>query len=219
MQQEMPDLRQFVKFGRKIVAVGRNYKAHAAELGNAVPEDPLLFLKPTTSYIEQGQSIVVPSRCSELHHEVELGVVIGRGGKDIPEPLATSHIGGYTLALDMTARDLQNEAKKKGYPWSVAKGYDTFCPVSHFISPDKIELGDTRLWLKVDGQMKQDGNTRDMVFSVPYLISFISRIFTLEVGDVILTGTPEGVGPVKPGQTITAGIGGGVVEVTFPVVK
>lgn len=146
-------------------------------------------------------------------------MVIGRGGKDIPEPLATSHIGGYTLALDMTARDLQNEAKKKGYPWSVAKGYDTFCPVSHFISPDKIELGDTRLWLKVDGQMKQDGNTRDMVFSIPYLISFISRIFTLEVGDVILTGTPEGVGPVKPGQTITAGIGGGVVEVTFPVVK
>eukprot|EP00731_Ephydatia_muelleri_P035596 Em0139g6a len=119
----------------------------------------------------------------------------------------------------MTARDLQNEAKKKGYPWSVAKGYDTFCPISRFISADKIDLGDTRLWLKVDGEMKQDGNTKDMVFSVPYLISFISRIFTLETGDVILTGTPEGVGPVKPGQTITAGIGGGVVEVTFPVVQ
>ena len=161
----------------------------------------------------------VPPQCTELHHEVELGVVIGRGGKNIPETSAASHIGGYTLALDMTARDLQNEAKKKGYPWSVSKGYDTFCPVSSFISPDKIQLGDTRLWLKVDGVMKQDGNTRNMVFSVPYLISFISRIFTLEAGDVILTGTPEGVGPVKPGQTITAGIGGDVVEVTFPVVQ
>jgi acylpyruvate hydrolase len=158
----------------------------------------------------------VPPKCSELHYEVELGVVIGKEGKNIPESSAMSHIGGYTLALDMTARNIQSAAKKKGHPWSVAKGYDTFCPVSNFISKESIALDNTRLWLKVDGQLKQDGNTKDMVFSIPYLISYISQIFSLEVGDVILTGTPEGVGPVKPGQVITAGVEG-LIEMTFPV--
>lgn len=142
--------------------------------------------------------------------------MIGKEGKNIPESSALSHIGGYTLALDMTARNLQGEAKKKGHPWSVAKGFDTFCPVSGFIEKDKISLDSSKLWLKVDGDLKQDGNTKDMVFSVSHLISYISQIFSLEVGDVILTGTPEGVGPVKPGQVITAGIEG-VVEMTFPV--
>lgn len=153
-----------------------------------------------------------------MHYEVELGVVIGKGGKNIVESAALSHIGGYALALDMTARNIQGEAKKKGHPWSVAKGYDTFCPISSLIEPGRIALEDTKLWLKVDGDTKQDGSTKDMVFSIPYLISYISRIFSLEVGDVILTGTPEGVGPVKPGQVITAGIEG-VVEMSFPVVQ
>ena len=162
----------------------------------------------------------VPPQCTELHYEVELGVVIGKQGKNIPEPSAMSHIGGYTLALDMTARNLQSEAKKKGHPWSVAKGFDTFCPISRLIETEKFSmaaLADTRLWLKVDGELKQSGSTKDMVFPIPYLISFISRIFTLEEGDLILTGTPEGVGPVHAGQTITAGIEG-VVEMKFPVV-
>ena len=158
----------------------------------------------------------VPPDCSELHYEVELGVVIGKGGKAISESAAMAHVGGYTLALDMTARSIQSEAKQKGHPWSVAKGYDTFCPVSALIDPEKISLGDTPLWLKLDGVLKQRGTTKDMIFSVPFLISYISRIFTLETGDVILTGTPEGVGPAKPGQVITAGIDG-VIEVTFPV--
>ena len=158
----------------------------------------------------------VPQRCTELHYEVELGVVIGKDGKNIPESSASSYIGGYVLALDMTARNIQGEAKKKGHPWSVAKGYDTFCPISSFIEPEKISLADTKLWLKVDGDMKQNGSTKDMVFTVPHLISYISRIFTLEAGDVILTGTPEGVGPVKPGQTITAGVED-MVEMSFPV--
>ena len=131
-----------------------------------------------------------------------------------------SHVGGYALALDMTARNIQSEAKKKGHPWSVAKGFDTFCPVSRLIETEKLSmaaLADTRLWLKVDSELKQSGSTKDMVFPVSHLISFISRIFTLEEGDMILTGTPEGVGPVRPGQTITAGIEG-VVEMSFPVV-
>ena len=160
----------------------------------------------------------VPSKCTEIHYEVELGIVIGKDGKNISETSAMSYVGGYTLALDMTARSIQSEAKKKGHPWSVAKGYDTFCPVSGFIEADKIALEDCKLWLKVNGEMKQNGSTKDMIYSVPQLISYISGIFTLEAGDVIITGTPEGVGPVKPGQTVTAGIEG-VVEITFPVVS
>lgn len=160
----------------------------------------------------------MPARFSEIHYEVELGVVIGKNGKNIPEASAMSYVGGYTLALDMTARSLQAEMKKKGLPWSVAKGYDTFCPVSSFIEAEKITPGDSRLWLKVDGDLKQNGTTADMLFSVPGLISYISNIFSLEAGDLILTGTPEGVGPVKPGQTITAGIEG-VMQMTFPVVE
>ena len=149
---------------------------------------------------------------------MELGIVVGKEGRDIPESSAMDYIGGYTLALDMTARGIQSDAKKKGHPWSVAKGYDTFCPVSAFIEAQKIDLSDTKLWLKVDGTLRQNGSTKNMIFSVPYLISYISKIFRLEVGDVILTGTPEGVGPVKPGQTISAGIEG-VTEMSFPVVE
>lgn len=154
----------------------------------------------------------------ELHYEVELGLVINKEGRDIPEHSAMDYVGGYALALDMTSRDLQSAAKKSGHPWSVAKGYDTFCPVSSFVEKEKVDLSTARLWLKVDGETKQDGRTCDMIFSVPYLISYISSIMTLETGDLILTGTPEGVGPVVPGQIITAGIEG-VTEVTFPVKK
>ena len=163
-------------------------------------------------------SVQVPHRCTQLHYEVELGVVIGKTGKDLSVATAMSHVGGYTLALDMTARDIQNQAKSKGHPWSVAKGYDTFCPVSKFISPEEgLDPNNATLWLRVDGQERQRGSTRDMVFPVPNLLSYISSIFTLEAGDVVLTGTPEGVGPVTVGQTITAGIEG-VLEMEFPVV-
>ena len=159
----------------------------------------------------------IPPRVSQLHYEVELGVVIGKEGRDIPKSSAMSHVAGYAVALDMTARNLQNEAKKKGHPWSVAKGYDTFCPVSEFLSVDKLDCSRCTLWLRVDGQERQRGSTSDMIFPVPDLISYISSIFTLEPGDLVLTGTPEGVGPVVAGQTITAGVDD-LVEMTFPVV-
>ena len=143
-----------------------------------------------------------------LHHEVELGIVIGKPGRKIKEQDALNHIGGYVLALDMTARDFQDEAKKKGQPWSLAKGFDTSCPVSEFIDKDKIQSPENlNLWLKVNDKVKQNGSTSDMIFSMPYLISYISNYFTLEEGDVILTGTPEGVGPVCKGDVIEAGIG------------
>jgi len=149
----------------------------------------------------------IPIGCSSLHHEVELGIVIGKSGSQISEQDAMSHIAGYVLALDMTARDFQDEAKKKGQPWSLAKGFDTSCPVSDFIAKDALSKPESiRLWLKVNNEVKQDGNTSDMIFPIPYLISYISKYFTLEEGDVILTGTPEGVGPVTGGDVIEAGL-------------
>lgn len=159
----------------------------------------------------------IPKGCSELHHEVELGIVISKRGVDIPENKAYDYTGGYSLALDMTARDFQSEAKKKGQPWSLAKGFDTSCPVSDFIGADKIpNPQNLRVWLKVNGLTKQDGTTKDMIFSISYLISYISGFFTLEPGDLILTGTPSGVGPVRSGDVIEAGIED-LISVKFPV--
>ncbi|KAF9917839.1 Acylpyruvase fahd1, mitochondrial [Lobosporangium transversale] len=193
----------FVKTGRKIIAIGRNYSEHAKELGNAVPTSPFFFLKPPSSYITNGQSIEIPTGC-EVHHELELAVIIGKNGRDIQANEADDYISGYALALDMTARDLQEQAKKAGRPWSAAKGYDTFTPIGDFIPKEYISDHDNvDLLLQIDGVTKQQGNTRDMIFSVPTLIENVSSIMRLEEGDVILTGTPKGVGPVYPGETIT----------------
>eukprot|EP00244_Chara_vulgaris_P003829 TRINITY_DN1722_c0_g1_i2.p1 TRINITY_DN1722_c0_g1~~TRINITY_DN1722_c0_g1_i2.p1 ORF type:complete len:224 (-),score=46.11 TRINITY_DN1722_c0_g1_i2:299-970(-) len=206
-----------VKFGSKIIAVGRNYAAHAKELGNEVPKEPVLFLKPTSSYVRKGGVIEVPPGVDSLDHEVELGVVISKKGRDIPTELAMDHVAGYAVALDMTARSIQNEAKAKGLPWTVAKGYDTFTPISDFLPKKKVpSANDLELWCKVDDTLRQKGNTKDMIFDIPFLINYISTIMTLEEGDIILTGTPPGVGPVKPGQHITAGITG-YLEMSFPV--
>jgi acylpyruvate hydrolase len=180
---------KLVQMGTKIVGVGRNYAAHAKELGNALPSEPLLFLKPTSSYIREGMAIEIPHPCTALDHEVELGVVIGKKGRDIPQHAAMDHISGYALALDMTARELQAVAKQKGLPWTLAKGYDTFTPIGNFIPKTKVpSCDDLELWLEVDGKLRQKGNTKDMIFSIPVLISYISSIMTLNEGDVILTG-------------------------------
>ncbi|KAK8671155.1 hypothetical protein V6N13_037760 [Hibiscus sabdariffa] len=206
-----------LKLGTKIVAVGRNYVEHAKELGNAVPKEPVLFLKPTSSYLENGGTIEVPHPLNSLHHEVELAVVIGQKARDVPINTAMDYVGGYALALDMTAREIQSVAKSAGLPWTVAKGQDTFTPISSVFpksmvpDPDNLEL-----WLKVDGEIRQKGSTKDMTFKIPFIISYISSIMTLFEGDVILTGTPQGVGPVKVGQKITAGITG-LVDVHFDV--
>ncbi|XP_067928867.1 oxaloacetate decarboxylase, mitochondrial-like [Watersipora subatra] len=207
---DMSSAARFAEFGKKIVAVGRNYSEHAKELGNAVPAEPILFLKPTTSYITKGSPIILPKGANELHHEVELGVIISKKCKDISAADALSHIAGCTVALDMTDRVKQTELKNKGLPWSVAKGFDTSCPVGDFtpLSSMPKSLQALDIWLKVNNETKQSGNTKDMIFSVPDLVSYISGIFTLEPGDLVLTGTPAGVGPVKSGDVITAGIEG-----------
>ncbi|CAN4106251.1 unnamed protein product [Withania somnifera] len=183
--------------GSKIVAVGRNYAAHAKELGNAVPKEPVLFMKPTSSYLENGGTIEVPHPLESLDHEVELAVVISKRAKDVPED----------IAMDYSA----------GLPWTVAKGQDTFTPISSVLPQSKVpDPHDIELWLKVDGELRQKGSTRDMIFKIPYLISHISYIMTLFQGDVILTGTPKGVGPVKVGQKIDAGITG-LLDVHFDI--
>ncbi|ODO08690.1 acylpyruvate hydrolase [Cryptococcus wingfieldii CBS 7118] len=195
----------FVKTGRKIVAIGRNYADHAKELGNAVPKEPFFFLKPTSSYLVAGSGPVEIPHNVKMHHEVELGVVIGKDGRDIPASAALDHIAGYTLALDMTARNIQDKVKSKGLPWSTAKGFDTFTPVGPFIPkhflPDLAQVG---LHFTVNGTVKQSGITADMIFDIPHLISFVSSIMRLEEGDLLLTGTPKGVGQIVGGETFAA---------------
>lgn len=212
-------VQKLIQAGTKIVAVGRNYAAHAKELGNAVPAEPVLFLKPTSSYLGNGGTIEVPHPLDSLHHEVELAVVIGQKARDVPETTAMDYVGGYAVALDMTAREIQSSAKSAGLPWTVAKGQDTFTPISSVLPKSAVpDPHNLELWLKVDGEIRQKGSTKDMIFKIPYLISHISSIMTLFEGDVILTGTPPGVGPVKVGQKITAGITG-LLDVYFDIEK
>jgi len=203
----------------KIIGIGRNYAAHAKELSNPVPDkEPIIFLKPQSSYLLEGKPIIAPKNV-DVHHEIELALVMGNGGKNIPVNKANQYVMGYLLALDMTARDIQAKAKKEGHPWTIAKGFDTFCPISRFIRKSEIkDPQDVEIWLKVNGTMRQKSNTKHMIFNIPFLISYVSTIMTLEEGDVILTGTPEGVGPVVPGDTLVGGITG-LLEMKFNVVK
>ncbi|GAM21161.1 hypothetical protein SAMD00019534_043360, partial [Acytostelium subglobosum LB1] len=215
----MSNMIRFWEKGSKIVAVARNYVAHAKELGNEVPTEPFFFLKPMSSYVRQGSPIEIPRQTNDVHHEVELGVVIGKRGRDITSANAMDHVGGYTLALDLTARDLQSKAKEKQQCWTIAKGFDTFCPISDFIPKDKIaNPGNIELWLSVDGAIKQKDFTSKMIFGIPELIQFVSQVMTLEEGDVILTGTPAGVGPLKAGQKVRAGISD-VIEMEFDIIQ
>ncbi|MCK4364866.1 MAG: fumarylacetoacetate hydrolase family protein [Thermoplasmatales archaeon] len=192
----------------KLVCLARTYKKHAEEMNSEVTEDPVLFLKPASSVIFNGESIVVPKISKCLHHEVELGVVIGKKCKNVSKKDALDHVLGYLLALDITARDIQSETKKKGWPWSIAKGFDTFAPISDVVlkkdAPDPNSLD---ISLKVNGEIKQSSNTNNMVFSVERIIEFISQIMTLEPGDLIMTGTPEGVGEIKTGDVLEAELG------------
>jgi len=213
----MATRKELTKICRKIVCVGRNYTEHCTELNNPVPSKPLLFLKPPTSLLAEGNPIRIPNGCNNMHHEVELGVVIGKDGGAIAQDKAMDHVSGYVLALDMTARDFQDEAKKQGHPWLLAKCWDTFCPISDVIPKDRIaDVNNVEVELNVNGVTKQSGSTQDMIFSIPYLISYISKITKLQTGDLILTGTPSGVGPVKSGDVIECGLEG-IIKMKFCV--
>jgi acylpyruvate hydrolase len=191
----------------KIVCLGRNYSEHIRELGNEVPDRPVIFIKPSTSIIRGGEQIIIPSYSRDCHHEVELAVLIGKYGKDIPEDEAMEHVAGYGVAIDMTLRDVQSELKKKGLPWEIAKGFDTACPLSDFVPAEKVsDPHDLRITLRVNGEVRQESSTAYMMRRIPAIIRDVSTAFTLEEGDIILTGTPEGVGPVVSGDEIVAEI-------------
>lgn len=213
------NLTTFWEWGRKIICVGRNYAEHATELKNAIPTEPVLFLKPPSAYVKEGAPVLVPYYSNNLHHEVELGVVIGKQGVSISQKAAMDHVEGYALCLDMTARDMQDECKKKGMPWTLAKAFNTSCPVSDFISKERIpDPHNLKIWLKVNDQARQEGHTSSMIFSIPFLVSYISNIIALEEGDLILTGTPKGVAAVKEHDEIHAGIDG-ILSMKFMVQK
>lgn len=192
----------------KLVCLARTYRKHAEEMHTDVAEDPLLFLKPASSVIFNGGSIIVPKMSKCLHHEVELGVVIGKKCKNVSRREALDYVLGYLLALDITARDIQTEAKKKGWPWDIAKGFDTFAPISDIVLKEDIsDPNNLDLELRVNGVIRQSSNTRNMVFSVEQIIEFISGVMTLERGDLIMTGTPEGVGEIVSGDVLEASLG------------
>jgi 2-keto-4-pentenoate hydratase/2-oxohepta-3-ene-1,7-dioic acid hydratase in catechol pathway len=199
----------------KIVAVGRNYAAHAAEMGEEVPVTPLTFFKPNTSVIGPGEAIIYPAASRQVDFEGELAVVIGRICKEVPVSRVPEVIFGYTVANDVTARDLQ----KTDGQWARAKGYDTFCPLGPWITTHQRldEVAALAIRTTVDGEARQDGTTSDMVFTIPELVAYISSYTTLLPGDVILTGTPEGAGPVLPGQQVSIEIEG-IGTLTNPVV-
>ena len=193
----------------KVLCIGRNYSDHIRELGNATPEAPVIFIKPASSVIGEGEAIVIPPYSHDCHHEAELALLIGRRGKNIPEDRAMEYIAGYGVGIDLTLRDVQSELKKKGLPWEIAKGFDTACPLSTFVeASDVADPQDLRILLAVNGRIRQDGNTSMMIHRIPALIRHMSGIFTLDPGDVILTGTPAGVSRIVPGDHLVAEIPG-----------
>lgn len=201
----------------KIVCLARNYAEHAKELGNETPVAPVLFMKPASSVIGDGEAVRIPAYSQECHYEVELALLIGSGGSCITVEKAMEHVAGYGVAIDMTLRDVQNGLKGKGLPWEIAKGFDTACPLSDFVAVSAVE-DPHNLYLKlaVNGEIHQNGCSSDMINRIPAIIAHISSIFTLSAGDIILTGTPAGVGPVVAGDVMTAEITS-VGKLTIPV--
>lgn len=196
----------------KIVCVGRNYPEHARELGNEVPREPLIFLKPLSSLIASGDNILYPAFSQRVDYEGEIGIVIGRRARNVKAGAAMEYVLGYTCVNDVTARDLQ----KKDGQWTRGKGFDTFCPVGPCLThKEDLDLASVRLRTRVNGEIKQDGAAVEMMFGIGDIIEFVSAFMTLEPGDLIATGTPPGVGPLEPGALVQVEVDGvGVLENT-----
>ncbi len=197
----------------KVVGIGRNYAAHAAEMGGEVPEEPLMFLKPNTSVVGPGDPVFYPRQTENLHFEGELAVVIGRICRDVPKEKWADVVHGFTVGNDVTARDLQ----KKDGQFTRAKGFDSFCPLGPWVETE-LDVSDLRVQTFLNGEVKQDGRTSDLIFDVPTLIAYVTSVMTLLPGDVILTGTPEGVGPMEVGDEVEISIQG-IGNLTNKVVK
>ncbi|MCE9870064.1 fumarylacetoacetate hydrolase family protein [Hafnia alvei] len=193
----------------KVVCVGSNYGDHIKEMGGMQAPEPVLFIKPETALCDIRQPVAIPKDFGSVHHEIELAILIGTPLKQANEDRVARAIAGYGVALDLTLRDIQAECKKAGRPWEKAKAFDGSCPISGFIS--ESEFGDPQnaeLSLSINGAIRQQGNTRDMITPILPLISYMSRYFTLRAGDIILTGTPQGVGPLVSGDMLTLSING-----------
>lgn len=203
---------------RTIYCIGRNYEQHAKELGNPVPKIPLVFLKPLGTICYDQEQIELPVQSNDVHFEAEIVVAISKTGKFIQHDKVNDHIAGYGVGIDFTARDIQNLAKKKGQPWSIAKGFDQFAPVSTFIPVSEMEdPSNMDLKLFQNGFVKQHGNSSEMIFPIPNLITFLSQVFTLHPGDLIFTGTPEGVGPVSSGDTLEVVLNNGITKLNVNI--
>jgi 2-keto-4-pentenoate hydratase/2-oxohepta-3-ene-1,7-dioic acid hydratase in catechol pathway len=189
----------------KILCLGQNYAAHAKQMKADTPTVPVVFLKPSTALLDTGGTVRLPVMSRDVHHEVEMVIVIGKSGSRIDTRQAMDVVAGYAVGLDMTMRDVQADAKKRGHPWAVAKGFDTSAPLSPAVPKDLIADPHTLdISLRVNGSIRQSSNTGLMLFRVPDIIAYLSSVFTLEEGDLIFTGTPEGVGPVRPGDILEA---------------
>jgi len=193
----------------KIICIGRNYAEHAKELNNAIPSEPVFFMKPDTALLKDGEPFYYPDITKDLHHEIEIVIKINKVGKHIDEQFAHKYYDEIGLGIDFTARDLQSECKAKGLPWEKAKAFDNSAPIGKFISKDKLgDLSAIEFELKINGQSRQIGNTKDLLFSFDQIISYVSKYVTLKVGDLIYTGTPSGVGAVVIGDKIEGYIKG-----------
>lgn len=201
----------------KIIGIGWNYRSHLAETNAELPKEPIVFLKPSSCLIGDGDDITIPEGVGEVHYEGELALIIGRTCKDVPESEASSCISHLAVFNDVTAREMQTDARNTGNPWSISKGMDTFGPMSVPVPVDGIDIMNLDIEVTVNGELKQKGNTSYMIFPPAKLISFVSKFMTIEEGDIIATGTPEGIGPIRKGDTVTVSING-VGSVTNPVV-
>lgn len=188
----------------KIIAIGRNYAEHIKELQNERPDEPVVFLKPDTALLKDNAPFYYPDFSKDIHHEVEILLKINKEGKNIDPKFAHKYYDEIGIGIDFTARDLQQKCKTKGLPWEIAKAFNGSAPVSSFVSKTKYNLGDLNFSLLINGQPRQQGNTKLMLFDFDYLVAYVSKFFTLKTGDIIFTGTPQGVGPVQVGDQLEA---------------
>ncbi|WP_456408623.1 fumarylacetoacetate hydrolase family protein [Caldithrix abyssi] len=187
----------------KIIGVGLNYSEHIAEMKSKRSDEPVIFIKPNSALCRIYEPIAIPLHYGAVHHEIELAVLIGKAGFEISEDQAMDYVAGFGIALDLTLRDVQKRAKDQGRPWAIAKGFKNACPISDFFKKEQIQNPQNlELKLIVNGQLRQKGNTNQMLFKIPELIVYVSKFFPLEAGDILLTGTPSGVGPLQPGDMV-----------------
>ena len=188
----------------RIFCIGKNYAGHVRELSGTVPEDPVIFMKPVSCLVPEGEPVRLPSHGTVVHHEVEVVLLIGKEGRDISQHGACSHIAGVTLGIDLTLRDVQSHLKKHGLPWELSKAFEQSAPIGQIVPAEKLpDLANIAFRLEVNGDLRQEGSTADMIFSVPEIIQYLSRVWELAPGDLIFTGTPAGVGPLHAGDAVT----------------